>query len=76
MGFPIRHRGAARNPYKFIVEKVMSKLAGWKAKYLSFAGRTVLIKSVISAIPNYVMQRVALLVHICQKLDKVNRDFL
>ena len=51
--FPLRHRGVARNPYKFLVEKVMSKLAGWKAKFLSFAGRTVLIKSVMSAMPNY-----------------------
>ena len=76
LGFPIRHRGAARNPYKFIVEKVMSKLARWKAKYLSFAGRTVLIKLVMSAIPNYVMQGVALPVHICEKIDKVNWDFL
>ena len=67
LGFPLRHRGSARNPYKFIVEKVMSKLAGWKAKYLSFVGRTVLIKSVMSTIPNYVMQGVALPVHICEK---------
>ena len=56
LGFPLRHRGATRNPYIFIVEKVMSKLARWKAKYLSFTGRTVLIKSVMSTIPNYVMQ--------------------
>ena len=76
LGFPLRHRGAAHNPYKFIVEKVMSKLPGWKAKYLSFAGRTVLIKSVMSAIPNYVMQGVALPVHVCDKLDKINRGFL
>ena len=76
LGFPLRHRGSTRNPYKFIVEKVMIKLAGWKAKYLSFAGRTVLIKSMMSAIPNYVMQRVALPIHICDKLDKINRDFL
>ena len=58
--FSLRHKGAARNPYKFMVEKVMSKLAGWKAKYLSFAGRMVLIKSVMFAIPHYVMQGVAL----------------
>ena len=38
LGFPIKHRGVPRNPYKFIVERVMNKLAGWKAKYLSFAG--------------------------------------
>ena len=54
----------------------MNKLAGWKAKYLSFAGRAVLIKSVMSAIPNHVMQGAVLLVHICKKLDKTNRDFL
>ena len=28
LGFSIRHRGTTRNPYKFIVEKVMRKLAG------------------------------------------------
>ncbi|XP_030936237.1 uncharacterized protein LOC115961384 [Quercus lobata] len=75
-GFPLRHRGAARNPYKFIVEKVMCKLAGWKAKYLSIAERTVLLKSVMFAIPNYVMQGVALPVHVYDKLGKINRDFL
>ena len=54
----------------------MSKLAGWKAKFLSFASRAVLIKSVMFAIPNYVMQGATLLVHVCEKLDKINRDFL
>ena len=42
------------------MKRVMSKLAGWKAKFLSFAGRAVLIKSVMSAILNYVMQGAAL----------------
>ena len=76
LGFPIKHRGVPRNPYNFIVERVMSKLAGWKAKFLSFAGRAVLIKSTMSAIPNHVMQGAALPVHVCEKLDKINRDFL
>ena len=75
LGFPLRHREVACNPYKFIVEKVMSKLAGWKAKYLSFPGQIVLIKSVMSVVPNYVMQGVALPVHVCDKLDRINRDF-
>ncbi|KAL0011900.1 hypothetical protein SO802_007008 [Lithocarpus litseifolius] len=54
----------------------MNKLSGWKAKFLSLAGRAVLIKSVMSTIPNHIMQGVALPTHICDKLDKVNRDFL
>ena len=59
-----------------MVDKVMHKLSGWKAKFLSFAGRAVLIKSVMSAIPNHIMQGMALPSHICDKLDKLNRDFL
>ena len=76
LGFPLNHRGTARNRYNFIVERVISKLSGWKAKFLSFAGRTVLIKSIMAAIPNHVMQGVALRSHLCEKLDKINRDFL
>ena len=40
------------------------------------AGRSVLVKSTMAAIPNYVMQRRVQPVHLCEKLDKVNRDFL
>ena len=58
------------------MERVLTKLLGWKAKFLSFAGRTVLIKLVVATIPNYVMQGAALPIHICEKLDKINRDFL
>ena len=58
------------------MERVISKLSGWKAKFLSFAGRTMLIKSVMATIPNHVMQGVALRSQLCEKLDKINRDFL
>ena len=54
----------------------MKKLSGWKAKFLSFAGRFVLVKLVMSAISNYVTQGEALPIHLCEKLDKINRDFL
>ena len=76
LGFPLKHRGVPRNPYNFIVERVMNKLAGWKAKYLSFAGWAMFIKSIMSVIPNHVMQGAVLLVYVCEKLDKINRDFL
>ena len=54
----------------------MNKFAGRKAKFLSFARRFVLVKSVMSAILNYVMQGEALPIHLCENLDKINRDFL
>ena len=76
LGFPLKHQGVPRNPYKFIVERVMNKLAGWKAKFLSFASWAVLIKSVMSAVPNYIMQGAVLPAYVCEKLDKINWDFL
>ena len=75
LGFPIRHKGATRNQFNFVAERVINKLFEWKAKLLSFASRTVLVKSVMSAIPNHVMQGVALPIHLCDKLDKISRDF-
>ena len=76
LGFPILHKGANRRQYNDIVERVMNKLSRWKAKFLSFASRSVLIKSVMAAMPNHVMRGAALPTHICDKLDKINRDFL
>ena len=54
----------------------MERLAGWKTKFMSFAGRVVLVKAVMSSIPSNVMQGSALPTHLCEKLDKVNRNFL
>ena len=67
LGFPLKHKGTGRNQYNFIVDRIISRLVGWKSKLLSFAGRTVLVKSVMMAIPNYVMQGVALPSHLCSK---------
>lgn len=76
LGFPLNHKGATRNRFNFIAERVISKLAGWKARFLSSVRRNVLIKFVMTAVPNHVMQGAALSTHLCDKLDKINRDFL
>ena len=76
LGMPLKHKGAARSQYNYIAERMLSKLAGWKTGFLSFAGRCVLVKSVLTTIPNYVMQDAVLPVHLREKVDKINRDFL
>lgn len=76
LGFPLRNKGAVGNQFDFIAKRVINKLLGWKAMFLSFAGRIVLVKYVMAAIPNYVMQGAAISVHLCDKLDKINRGFL
>lgn len=44
LGVPLK-----REDYKYILDQIENKLAGWKAKQLSFAGRIMLAKSVIEA---------------------------
>ena len=74
LGFPLKDKGAPRRQFDFVADRVMKKLAGWKTKFLSFARRAILVKSVMSAIPNNVMQGAALPNQLCDKLDKINRD--
>ncbi|KAL4346974.1 hypothetical protein GQ457_17G005290 [Hibiscus cannabinus] len=55
LGLPL---GAKKNSlclWDPIVDKFKTKLAGWKVKNLSFAGRVTLIKSVLNSLPVYYM---------------------
>ena len=76
MGVPLIHGRIAAKTYEEIVEKTKKRLAAWKCESLSLAGRVTLIKSVTLALPIYAMQSVKFPVEICNKLDKLNRDFL
>ena len=38
-----------------LIEKIANKLPGWKAPLLSLAGRAVLVRFVITAIPIYLL---------------------
>ena len=51
-----------KHNFVYIKERIWKKLQGWKEKLLSQAGREVLIKSIIQAIPTYSMS--------CFKLPK------
>lgn len=64
------HRGFGQ-----MIDKVGERLAGWKAKALSYAGRGVLIKTVAQSIPSYAMQTYLLPSYVCSKLDAQVRNF-
>jgi hypothetical protein len=76
LGVPILHKRVTKDTYQFILDKVNQRLSTWKANTLSFAGRVTLAKSVIQALPSYVMQTVLLPVSICDEIDKRCRGFI
>ncbi|XP_062021276.1 uncharacterized protein LOC133737799 [Rosa rugosa] len=76
LGMPLIHSRVNKYTYISILDKVQSRLSGWKSKVLSMAGRLTLIHSVTATIPSYAMQTAKLPTSICDSLDKLNRNFL
>ncbi|CAE6176705.1 unnamed protein product [Arabidopsis arenosa] len=58
LGMPILQKRINKDTYGEILEKMASRLSGWREKTLSFAGRLTLTRSVLTAIPVSLWSRV------------------
>lgn len=76
LGFPLKQPGSTGHDFDFIIDRVKSKLAGWKANLLSMAGRIVLTTVVSIAILACIMQGTILRCRVHNSLDKINKNFL
>ena len=75
LGILIKHSTRTQD-FGYIIERVQSKLAGWKSNLLSYSGRLVLTQVVTTTIPNYAMQCAALPVKILNSIDRLSHNFL
>ena len=55
LGLPMTGGRSKVNTFKGLQEKITKKMMGWKEKFISKAGREILIKIVAQAIPIYIM---------------------
>ena len=81
--FPIRYLGIPLSIYKsrkcdlqHLVDKVVAGLPTWKAGLLTKAGRTVLVKTKMSAIPVYTAIAISISPWVLKCIDKRRRAFL
>jgi hypothetical protein len=58
-----------------IIGRVRARLNGWKEKFLSQAGKEILIKAVIQAIPTYSMSVFQLPKRLCRELNCLMSKF-
>lgn len=65
-----------KTDFSFLVDKIRSKLSGWKASSLSQAGRITLAQSCIMTVPSYVMQCSKIPASICDEVERFCRDFI
>jgi hypothetical protein len=69
--------GRSRNQaFHFIKEKVWNKLNNWKINFLSQAGKEILLKAVIQAIPTYCMCIFQLPISLCKNINGMMQIFL
>ncbi|XP_021985231.1 uncharacterized protein LOC110881199 [Helianthus annuus] len=62
--------------WKIVLDEFNKKLSAWKAKCLSFAGRMVLAKAVMGALPNYFFSMYLAPKKVIKALDTIRRDFI
>ncbi|KAF7804493.1 putative LRR receptor-like serine/threonine-protein kinase [Senna tora] len=75
LGTYVDGRINSRSIFEELLEKIQSRLAGWKSKLISQAGRVTLINSVLQALPIYQMSNIELPKKVVDKIDSITNDF-
>jgi len=60
LGMPILHKRINKDTFGEVLERVSSKLAGWKGRTLSLVGRLTLTKAVLNSVPVHTMSTIKL----------------
>jgi len=76
LGIPLGLKRLNKTVLQPLVDKVANRLPSWKAGLLNRAGRTVLIKSTLSAIPTHTALAVSLSPWAIKCIDSIRRGFL
>ena len=75
LGIPESIGGPKTQVFNFITERLNNRVNGWAMKFLSRGGNEVLIKSVLTALPTYVMSYFRLPKAITKKLSSIIAQF-
>lgn len=76
LGLPVGANMRKAFSWDSIISKFQSKLSSWKAKMLLFAGRLVLIKSVMSNLPVYFFSLYWAQCKVIKALDRIRMNIL
>jgi hypothetical protein len=76
LGLPISDRKLKRNDLKLWIDKIADRLPNWKARLLNLAGRTTLVRFVLSSISIYLLIAIKIPKWVIKSIDKIRRGFL
>ena len=76
LGLPLTINRPTSAAFMPLIERLESKLEGWKSKLISRGGRLLLMNAVLSAIPIYYMGSFVLPKWVIKRIDRIRRSFL
>ncbi|XP_011620603.1 uncharacterized protein LOC105420077 [Amborella trichopoda] len=76
LGMPLGLGKPKKRQWSHIIDKVDRRLAGWKGRYLSFAGRNTHIKATLANALVYNMSLFHMPVSVASRLEELMRKFL
>jgi hypothetical protein len=76
LGLPLHFKRPSRDMMHLVIQKVGNRLPGWKRGFLSYPGRELLVKFVLSAMPTYFLTVYKMPKWKIYRIDKFRRSFL
>ena len=76
LGLPLSDKKLRRCDLLSWIERVVNKLPGWKASMMTLAGRAVLVRFILTAIPIYLLLAIKVPKWFIRTVDKIRRGFL
>ncbi|WVZ70176.1 hypothetical protein U9M48_018862 [Paspalum notatum var. saurae] len=75
LGIPMHFRKLGNRDWKSVLERFEKRLSGWKGKLLSVGGRLVLINSVLSSLPMFMLSFFEVPRGVLKKMDYYRSRF-
>lgn len=76
LGLPLLQGRVKNSGFNFLIDKLKSRLSGWKGKLLNKPGRITLAKAILTSMLVYNMQFVWLPNGICDDIDRIIHNFI
>lgn len=76
LGLPLQARKPTKQTYQPMVQKIANRLSGWKRKFMTYPGRELLIKTVLTAMPTYFLTIFKPARWAISHIDRFRRSFL
>ncbi|CAN1752999.1 Uncharacterized mitochondrial protein AtMg00310 [Linum perenne] len=75
LGVPADWGATKKQTFQYMLDRIAAKAQSWQSNFLTHAGRSVMIKSVLQTLPSYLFSCFLLPKHILRRMDQVLVNF-